>query len=201
MDTKQKMKRAAGWLLVLGALLAVTVLLAWKGAEWGETRAEWGQVIIQGLAALGGLWYAAYRSRPRVTLQLRIDKTLVYLDLANVGNRVARRVKVKCEPRIHLRETLSPDQSNEWFGPCEDFGDMDRGQRHTMAIGGSMGGGLGGVLDTVTFTVSHESAWVFGPRESSLQFRGSGLRHVSLNKGQYADAGQIATEIQGAIDA
>ena len=144
MDTKQNTKRIGGWLLVvLGALAGLVVLLVLRGNDWGETRSG-AKSSFRGLAALGGLWYAAHRSRPRVSLQLRIDKTLVYLDLGNVGNRVAKQANVKCEPTIRLWETLTPDQSNEWFGPCEDFGDMDRGQRYTM------GGGLAGVLDSVT---------------------------------------------------
>ena len=162
MDKNRTMKRPPGWLLVAGVLVVLTVvvvLVALKGPEWKVTGAEWSQAIIQGLVALGGLWYAAYRSRPRVTLHLRIEQTLVYLDLANIGNRVARQVKVKCDPPIPLKKTLGPQHSHELFGLCESFGDMDRGQRYEMAVGKSMGSELADELDKATFTVSHKSTW------------------------------------------
>ena len=37
------MKRAVGWVLVAGALVVVTVVVAQKGADWDESKAEWGQ--------------------------------------------------------------------------------------------------------------------------------------------------------------
>lgn len=112
MDTSRKMKRRRGWLLVAGVLVVLTVavvLVALKGREWGETGAEWSQVIIQALAALGGLWFWVYRSRPRVTLRVGMRDS-IYLDLANVGNRVARDVQVTCKPPIPMDTIMTNPQ-------------------------------------------------------------------------------------------
>ncbi|MDE0666778.1 MAG: hypothetical protein OXH67_14370 [Acidimicrobiaceae bacterium] len=70
MNTKQKTKRAGGWLVVIGVLVVLTVLVTLNVANWDGTTAEWSQAIIQGLAAVGGVSYALNRSRPRVTLHL-----------------------------------------------------------------------------------------------------------------------------------
>ena len=80
MDKRRAMWRAVNWLLVAGVLVVVAVAVAQKGADWGKTKAEWSQVIIQGLAALGGLWFWLLRSRPRVTLRLRLSGT-AFLDV------------------------------------------------------------------------------------------------------------------------
>ena len=116
------MKLAAGWLLAAIGVALVVALVLWAGDEWSEA-------IVQGLAALGGLWYWAFRSRPRVTLRLRNSNGL-YLELANVGHRVAKQVTVRCNPPIPWE--IAP---REEFGPVEDFGDMDRGQRYVVLVG------------------------------------------------------------------
>ena len=89
MDVRQTTKRAAALLHVAGVVALVVLFVLWAGAEWSEA-------IVQALAAAGGLWYWAYRSRPRVTLRLR-NSNGVYLELANVGNRVAKQVKLSCD--------------------------------------------------------------------------------------------------------
>ena len=187
------MKRAAGWLLVLGALAGLAVLLVRKGADWGETGAEWGQVIVQTLAALGGLWYWAFRSRSRVTLRL-LSSSGLYLELANVGNRVAKQVEVRCDPPIPWYETLAMAPRGE-FGPVEDFGDMDRNQRYVVLVGSPVPLTVD-VLNETTFTVSHESTWAFRRRKSIIRFGGSGARS-SLGEGAATPIGEIAETVKG----
>ena len=178
MDTKQKTKRAGGWLLVIGALVGVVCLIRWAGSEWSEA-------IVQGFAALGGLGYWVYRSRPSVTLRLRMTE-FIYLELVNVGNRVARQVQVKCEPPIPLPKLREEDQ----FGPVEHFGDMDRDQHYVFPLD-HPGRHIANLLDTATFKVSHERTWGFGRRESTICFRGAGARR-SIREDAPTTLGEIA---------
>ncbi len=181
MDKRRAMRRAVGWLLVAGALVVVAVAVAQKGADWGETKAEWGQVIIQGLAALGGLWFWLLRSRPRVTLRLRLSG-IAFLELANTGNRVARQVQVKCDPPLPL-----PYEKK--LGPIVDYGDMDRDQRYVVAI--ESGPMAAEALSKTAFTVSHERPWGVGRRKSTMRFgSASAVRHV--NEDVHTPVGQIA---------
>ena len=185
------MRRAVGWLLVAGALV-VAVAVAQKGADWGETKAEWGQVIIQGLAALGGLWFWLYRSRPRVVLRLKSSDGL-YLELANVGSRAARQVQMKVDPPIPWKTTLVM-APREKFGPVEDFGDMDQGQRYVILVGSAVPHTVD-VLNATTFVVSHESTWGFRRRKSTRRFGGSGGRS-DLGEGAATPIGAIAETVK-----
>ena len=194
MDTKQKMKRAAGWLLVLGVLVLVTVVVARKGDDWGVIGAEWGQAVVQGLAALGGAWIWAYRSRPRVTLHLGM-RGLTYLDVENVGNRAAKQVQIRCDPPIPVKEWLGADGDVDDFGPVEHFGDMDRGQRYSVAVAG-FGPHVVSGLENTTFEVSHESTWGFRRHRSTLTFGGAGVRRGSSENAS-TPLGEIASAVSG----
>ena len=164
MDGKTTRRRIAIWLLVAIGLALVIGLLIWAGHDWSEA-------IVQGLAALGGAWFWAYRSRPRVTLRLTSSDSL-YLELANLGNRVAKHVEVRCEPPIPWKTTLALAPREE-FGLFEDFGDMDRDQRYVVLFG-SPGKATASALENTTFEVSHESPWGFGRRKSKIRF-GTGV--------------------------
>ena len=185
MDGKRRMKRAAGWLLAAVGMALGVALVLWAGDEWSEA-------IVQGLAALGGLWYWAFRSRPRVTLRLRNSSGL-YLELANVGHRVAKQVTVRCNPPIPWKTTLVR-APREKFGPVEDFGDMDQDQRYVVLVG-SLGPRIVDVLSTTTFVVSHESTWGFRRRKSTIRFGGSGGRS-SLGEGTGTPIGEIAEAVK-----
>lgn len=184
MDKKRAMKRAVAWLLVVGVLVALVVLVTRNVTDWDGTKAEWSQAIIQAMAALGGLWFWAFRSRPRVTLR-RTMSDAVYLELANVGNREAKQVQVKCEPPIAMSTVQAED-----FGPVEGFGDMDRDQRYVVPLG-SPGSRLAASLDAATFEVSHERNWWFGRRRSTMRLCGSGARR-SVRDDAATAVGQIA---------
>ena len=132
-DKKQARKRAAGWLLVIGVLVVLVALVPLTVNKWDATTAEWSQAVIQALAALGGLWFWLYRSRPRVVLRLKSNNGL-YLELANVGSRAAKKVEMRVDPPIPWKTTLGL-APREQFGPVEDFGDMDQGQRYVVLVG------------------------------------------------------------------
>lgn len=157
-----------GWLLVAVAVALIVVLMVWAGADWSEA-------IVQGLAALGGAWFWAYRSRPRVTLRLRSADS-VYLELANVGNRVAKEVRVRCDPPIPWNTTMAISSKAE-FGPVENFGDMDVDQRYVVPVGG-LSKATAAALEETTFAVSHKRTWGFGRRESTIRFGDSALSTI-----------------------
>ena len=165
------MKRVVWWLVIaVGAALAI--LLVWcVGSEWSEA-------IVQGFAALGALWYWAYRSRPRVNLRLLFSGGL-YLELTNTGNRVAKQVRIKCDPPIPWSNTgITSDGGNTrqyLFGPIENFGDMAPDQRYVCNFGNASEQTVE-VLDTTRFEISHESTWGVRRRRSNMRFGGSGER-------------------------
>lgn len=171
MDGKRTATRTVGWVLVALALVLLVIVVRRVGADWSEA-------IVQGLAALGGAWFWAYRSRPRVTLRLEMRGT-TYLAVENVGNRVAKRVQVKSDPPIRLEETLQGDAEGE-FGPVEDFGDMDRGQRYAVPVAWvGAEGNFVGLLEATTFEVSHESTWGFRRYKSTVRLGGAGVRRAA----------------------
>lgn len=207
MDKKQAMKRAAGWLLVIGVLVVLVVLVPLTVSEWDATTAEWSQAIIQALAALGGLWFWLYRSRPRVVLRLKSSDGL-YLELVNVGSRAAKKVEMRVDPPIPWETTLGL-APREQFGPVEDFGDMDQGQRYVVLVGSPVPHTVD-VLNATTFVVSHESTWGFRRRKSTRRFGGSGGRSdlgvgAATPIGAIAETvknqGQTLEKIEGAIQA
>lgn len=170
MAVMTRVKRIAGW-FVVAAVVAFAVLLVWGvGSEWSEA-------LVQGFAALGALWYWAHRSRPRVNLRL-LHSGGLYLELLNTGNRVAKRVQIKCEPPIPWSETgvtAIGSTERDQFGPIEDFGDMAPDQRH-LIIFGTPSPRTAEALDATRFEVSHESTWAIRRRKIAMQFGGSGAR-------------------------
>ena len=178
MDKSQLGSRAVRWLPIAVAIAAFVVVPLWVGRDWAE-------VVVQAEAALGAAWFWAYRSRPRVTLQLGM-RGLVYVDLENIGKRTAKQVRVRCDPPI---KTFKDAQ----FGPIEDFGDMDRGQRYEVAIG-VPARGIVAELARSTFEVSHESTWGFRRHKSTIRFGGAGLRRAS-SEDTSSPVGRIATAV------
>ena len=152
-------KRSVLWLLAAATLAALITFTLWVGSEWAEA-------IVQAVAAAGGLGYWMYRSRPRVTLRLWQRDGGVYLELANVGNRIAKRVRLHRDPPI----AAHPSEITR-IGPAEDFGDMDRGQRHTLLI--SYPDGIG-TLEKSIFRLSHDRTFWFGRYTSTVDMGGSG---------------------------
>lgn len=170
MAAMTRAKRIARW-FVVAAAVALAALLVWGvGSEWSEA-------LVQGLVALGALWYWAYRSRPRVNLRL-LHSGGLYLEMMNTGNRVAKRVRIKCEPPIPWSETgvtaIGSTERNQ-FGPIEDFGDMAPDQRHVI-IFGTPSPRTAEALEAVRFEVSHEGTWGFRRWKIPMQFGGSGAR-------------------------
>ena len=182
MDKSQLRRQAVRRLPLAVAIVAFVVVPILVGRDWAE-------VAVQAEAALGAAWYWAYRSRPRVALQLGM-RGLVYLDLENIGNRTARNVRVRCDPPINI---FDKDQ----FGPDEDFGDMDRGQRYEVAIG-VPAKGIVAELERSTIEVSHESTWGFRRYKSTIRLGGAGLRRAS-SEDTSSPVGRIAREV-GEID-
>ncbi len=171
MEPRSRAKRIAGWLFVAVGV-ALAALIVWLvGSEWSEG-------IVQGLAALGALWYWAYRSRPRVNLRLLFSGGL-YLELTNTGNRVAKQVRIKCEPPIPWDSTgIASDggKTRQYLlGPIEDFGDMAPDQRYVVFFGSPLPQTVE-ALDATGFEISHESTWGFRRRRSNMRFGGSGAR-------------------------
>ena len=164
-------KQVVWWLVALVGVVLAALSVWLVGSEWSEA-------IVQGLAALGALWYWAYRSRPRVNLRLLFSGGL-YLELTNTGNRVAKQVQVKCNPPIPWNETgITSDEGNTrefLFGPIEDFGDMAPDQRYVCNFGNASAQTVE-VLDTTRFEISHESTWGIRRRRSKIRFGGSGAR-------------------------
>ena len=192
MDKKQAMTRALSWLLVNGVLVVLVVLVTLTVTEWDGTTAEWSQAIIQALAALGGLWFWLYRSRPRVVLRLKSNAGL-FLELDNVGSRVAKKVEMRVDPPIPWKTTLVT-APREQFGPVEGFGDMDQGQRYVVLVGSAVPHTVD-VINTTTFVVSHESTWGFRRRKSTRRFGGSGGRS-DLGEGAATPIGAIAETVK-----
>ena len=185
---RQKGAPALRWLLVVGATAALAAITLWAGAEWSEA-------IVQAIAAaIGGLLYWLSRSRPRVTLRL-LSSAGLYLELVNVGNRVAKGVVVSCRPPVRYKDTLGRDSlaSREAFGPVEDFGDMDQNQRYVVMVG--IPGQAVETLENTTFEVSHESTWGFRRRKATFRFGGSGWRST-LGEGAATPIGEIATTVK-----
>ncbi len=188
MDRKRTTKRTAGWVLVALALVLLVMLVRRIGADWSEA-------IVQGLAALGGAWFWAYRSRPRMTLHLGMRRGLTYLDLENTGNRAAKRVQVRCQPPLSVKELLGTADDIGDFGPVENFGDMDRGQRYSVAVS-VYGPDMVSTLENTTFEVSHESTWGFRRHRSTLTFGGAGVRRGSSEDAS-TPLGKIASAVSG----
>ena len=128
-----------------------------------------------------------------MTLRL-LSSNGLYLELANVGSRVAKQVEVRCDPPIPWYDTLAMAPRGE-FGPVEDFRDMDRDQRYVVLVG-SPGPLTVDVLNRTSFTVSHESTWGFRRRKSKMRFGGSGGRS-SLGEGAATPIGAIAETVKG----
>lgn len=147
---------------------------------------------MQALAAIGGLAYWASRSRLRVTLRL-LARDGLHLELANAGNRVAKQVTLTVDPPIPWKTTLAVAPRDE-FGPIEDFGDMDQGQRYVFLVGGQ-GEHTVDVLSGTSFVVSHESTWGFRRRKSTRRFGGSGGRS-DLGEGAATPIGEIAATFE-----
>ena len=187
MNTRTTVKRTLGWLFVVGVLAGAVCVIRWAGSGWSEA-------IVQGLAALGGAWFWAYRSRPRVTLHLGM-RGLTYLDLENVGNRAAKRVQVRCDPPLPLKEMLGATGDLGDFGPVEHFGDMDKGQRYSVAVAG-YGPNVVSALENSTFEVSHESTWGFRRHKSTLTFGGAGVRRGASEEAS-TPLSKIASAVSG----
>ena len=169
MPAKTITKRVAGWLLVVVLVLLLIWFMDEFGIEWSS------EAIIQALAGLGGLGYWAYRSSSRVTARLAVKYGFTAsLYIENVGNRVAKQVRVECDPPIPIEER---EDKVRLFGPVEDFGDMDRGQCYRVPI--VMGQEqVDSVIERSTFKVSHESTWGFRRRKSTIRFGGSAERYT-----------------------
>ena len=174
MERRSRAKRVVWWLVIMVGV-ALAALIVWLvGSEWSEA-------IVQGLAALGALWYWAYRSRPRVNLRLLFSGGL-YLELTNTGNRVAKQVRIKCDPPIPWSNTgITSDGANTreyLFGPIEDFGDMAPNQRYVVFFGSPLPQ-IVEALDTTGLEISHESTWGIRRRRFNMRFGGSGVQRSS----------------------
>lgn len=185
MNTGTRARRILGRLLVLGVLAGAICLVRRAGSQWSEA-------IVQGLAALGGAWFWAYRSRPRVTLHLGL-RGLIYLDVENIGDRAARGVQVRCHPPLPIKELMGATGDIGDFGPVEHFGDMDRGQRFSVAVAG-FGSNIVSTLENTTFEVSHEGTWGLRRYRSTLTFGGAGVR-----RGSREDASTPLSKIASAV--
>ena len=169
MPVKTITKRVAGWLLVVVLVLLLIWFMGKFGIEWSS------EAIIQALAGLGGLGYWAYRSSSRVTARLAVTHGwTASLYIENVGNRVAKQVRVECDPPIPIVER---EDEVRLFGPVEDFGDMDRGQCYRVPVVRA-NRQLDSVLEGSTFKVSHESTWGFRRRKHTIRFGGSAERYT-----------------------
>lgn len=166
MDKMSRARRIGWWLVAALAVAAAAWLVRRAGHEWSEA-------VVQALAALGALWYWAYRSRPRVTLRL-LHSGGLYLELRNTGNRVAKQVRISCEPPILWNETGVAAKRDQ-FGPVEDFGDMAPDQRYVVIVG-TPSPRTAEALDATRFEVSHESTWGIRRRRSQMRFSGSGAQ-------------------------
>lgn len=190
MPVKTICKRIAIWSLAVAVLVLLWLCVPVLADEWSS------EAIVQGLAGLGGLVYWGSRSRSRVTIKLSVRHNFsADISIENVGNRVARQVRVKCKPPIPLWQDGPPistrqtqeedDESGRHFGPVEHFGDMDRGQRYIVPlVWGDRG--VEDVLEQRTFEVSHESTWGFRRRRLTLRFGGG-------SKGRYIQADATAS--------
>lgn len=176
------MKGPGIW-LILGIVVLVGLVL-WAGHKWSEA-------IVQAAAALGGLLYWDYRTRPRVTLRV-ISSGGLYLELVNVGSRVAKQVELRCNPPIPWEAKFTEPGAE--IGPVVCFGDMDRNQRYVIMIR-SLSPESADQLENTIFEVSHEDTWGFRRRKSTIQVRGSGWRS-SLKEGTATPIGEIADDIK-----
>ena len=181
---KRRLKQACVGLLVAGAVAGLVWLVMKAGAEWSEA-------IVQALAAIGGLGYWAYRGRPRVTLRLLGSSLDLYLELTNVGNRIAKRVTITCDPPIPWDVTVRGAPKDK-FGPIEEFGDMDRNQRYVVLFGHSGRPESIEALDKTTFEVSHDIAWGLRRRKSTMRFGGSGLHYSFSSESVGTPMGEVA---------
>lgn len=162
-DTDIAGTRAALWLLVLVTVYALVRFILWADAEWAEA-------IVQAVAAAGGLGYWMHRSRPRVTLREWHRHGNVYIEVANVGNRIAKNVELSCKPPI----PFDPSSRREMID-IEQFGDMDRGQRHTLMIQLRSGHDT---MEATVFAVSHDRTFWFGRHTSTLDMTGSAWKWI-----------------------
>lgn len=185
-DLKHLAGRVFGWLIVISAFALAVALVHTAGPEWSEA-------IVQALAALGGLFYWAYLSRPRVGLRL-LSSNGMLLELVNAGNRVARGVTLRCTPPIPWDETLSM-APRDTFGPIEHFGDMDRDQRYVVLFGSSTPHSID-VLNTITFELTHKSTWGFRRRSSTFVFGGSGARSSLAGESTGTPLGELVEAIK-----
>ena len=142
-------------------------LLLWFGAGWAE-------VAVQAAAGLGGAGIWVWRGRPRVTLRLGLRHS-IYLDIENVGNRAAKDVRVNCTSGIHFVKPREGRDPERVFGPEEQFGDMDRGQRYEVPIL-LAGENSQDVIDGLVFEVSRQRIWGLGRHGQTLALGGPGLR-------------------------
>lgn len=146
-----------GWALGAAALIA---------AVWGVVAAgpEWAEAIVQGVAALGGFGYWLYATRPRPTLTVRSYQGLIYIDIVNMGNRIAKQVSLHSDPPVGLHSNQSPDR----HGLDNTLGDMARDQKYTFVLSFSKGQ----TLQKTAFILSHKHPFGFGRQVSTLALGG-----------------------------
>ena len=146
-----------GWALAVAALAA---------AVWGVVAAgpEWAEAVVQGVAALGGLGYWLYATRPRPTLTVRSYQGLIYIDIVNVGGRIARQVRLHSDPPVGLHANQSPDRR----GLDSTLGDMAQSQKFTFVVSFPQGQ----TLQKTTFILSHKHPFGFGRQASTLVLGG-----------------------------
>ena len=183
-EMRRGMTKVGVWLLSAIGVLVIWLLCFWAGAKWSEA-------IVQGAAAIGGLLYWDHSTRSRVTLRI-LSSDGLYLEFVNVGNRVAKDVKVRCVPPIPWEANWTTPGAE--FGDM-DFGDMDRNQQYVILIS-SPTPESADQLEKTTFEVSHETGiWGFRRRKSTIRVRGSGWR-ASVEEGAATPIGEIADTVK-----
>ena len=106
-----------------------------------------------------------------------------------------KRVQVRCQPPLSVKELLGTADDIGDFGPVENFGDMDRGQRYSVAVS-VFGPNIVSALENTTFEVSHESTSGFRRHRSTLTFGGAGVRRGSSEDAS-TPLGKIASAVSG----
>lgn len=152
--------------------LIVVVVVAALGWSVYLVGPQWAEAVVQGIAALGGLGYWAYRTRPRVNVRIWERHSWVYLEVSNVGNRIAKNVELRFDPPITRRDQQGGTAK---IGPNETFGDMDRGQRYVIVIG------YYGMehLEKGSLRIAHDRPYWYGTRTATLDLGGSGWNWVA----------------------
>ena len=135
--------------------------------EWLSVHSE-AVVTFVGLMVTGLAWTYTRRPRPRIRL---LSRGLLYLEIENIGKRIARNVELRFTPEY------VPFINKDYAYGTKNLGDMDNGQRYEFDMGFASDGETLIRLRETRISVSYGRRILFWQVKSSthLSIAGPGI--------------------------